>query len=642
MNNEVIDIENNIKKNSFDSYNKEIMHDIENIRDESMEDSIPSDDFNSMGRIPDINIKKELKIICKYSILSLIIFSPAIIQLSLHNCYEILNLCVWLWCFLLSMSIITFTVIKFLITLCRYFLKDSKLLRFNNIFFLVRLHTNIVTLLTSIVLYCTWEYYIIKVVIDTENRIMPLITKLLACVLTVNFMTLFKNYIVLQLAHKFLWKTYLTKASTSLFSQYVYLLLVNYVKKGYITSADQLVALKFAKNTDPEKISIYALVKIISYVPNKEIGEFDNLSIASNKSAKKFAINLFNILYERLNKDVSNKSSNIIYNLLSQKKNYKNIVVNNHDTIKIPVDSFTKIFITPLFTEVDKFFNSKNFKKKKDEENKDSINKRNFVDTFIKLYKERKNLSLSIKDYENILHKLGHILSFFMYIITFFIWLLIFKVNVSQLAVTWITIFVGLSFAFGSSASAFIESCIFIFVTHVYDIGDRVEFTHENITYNCIVKHINLQHTIFKNWDQKIFTIPNNMLSKKVIFNHQKSGNAFITLAFDINSNVSVDYINNITKKLRLWASNQKDLTIISESICINYRTLSDSNKLTLSIYYEQSNNHQNLSLYYENKDALTKYLCEILTCDNNRYVLPMQPIVVYDNIKDTKDVKNN
>lgn len=620
-------------KNIKDKYNESYMHDIENIRDESMEDNVVSADFNTMGAISDINIKKELKIIFKYTAVSFILFIPAFIEMFIHKYYRILNISVWNWCFILSTSILTFAVIKFLVTLFRFFLKDSKLLRYNNIFFLIRLYSNIITSLTSIVIYCTWRYYILGTIKDKNNKIPPIVLNLLACGMTFNLMKLLKNYIVLQLAHKFLWKTYLAKASTSLFSQYIYLLLVNYVKKGYITKADQLVALKFAKNTDPDKISIYALVKIISYVPNKEIGEFNGIAVSSNKSAKQFAITLFDMLYEKLNTDTTNKSSNIIYNLLSQKQSYKCTAKNNNYTMKIHINSFTKIFVSSLFPEVDKFFNSKYFKKIKGKnDTPDSINKTNFVDTFIKLYKERKNLSLSIKDYENILHKLGNILSLLLYVVSFFICLLIFNIDIRQLAITWITIFVGLSFAFGSTASSFIESCVFIFITHVYDIGDRVEFIHENITYNAIVRHINLQQTVFRNWDEKLFTIPNNILSKKIIFNHQKSGNAFVSITFDINSTVSVDYINNITKKLQLWASNQKELTIISDSISINYRDLNNSNKLSITILYQQTNNHQDLSKYYQNKDALTKYLCEILTCDNNRYALPIQPIVIYQN----------
>ena len=610
------------------------LHDIENINDESMDDNTVSADFNSMGRIAKINIVKEFIKIFKYTAVSFLFFVPAIIELLIHKHCIIIHISLWNWCFLISTSIFTFALIKFLVTLFRFFLKDSKLLQYNNIFFLVRLYSNVITLFTSAVIYCTWKYYILGTIDENNRKIPAIISKVLACVITFNSMKLFKNYVVLQIAHKFLWKTYLTKASTSLFSQYIYLLLVNYAKKGYITKADQLVALTFAKNTDPEKISIYALVKIISYVPNKEIDEFNNISVSSNKSAKDFAITLFDMLYEKLNTDVTDKSSNVIYNLLSQKQSYKHVIKNN-DSMKISVNCFTKIFITSLFPEVDKFFNSKYFKKIKGNDTRDSINKTNFVDTFIKLYKERKNLSLSIKDYENILHKLGNILSLFIYIITFFIWLLIFNIDIRQLAISWITIFVGLSFAFGSSASAFIESCVFIFITHVYDIGDRVEFVHENITYNAVVKHIDLQHTIFKNWDEKMFTIPNNILSKKIIFNHQKSGNAFISINFDINSSVSVDYINNVTKKLQLWASNQKELTIISESIAISYRTLIDSNKLSITILYQQANNHQDLSKYYQNKDSLTKYLCEILTVDDNRYELPVQPIVIYQNTEE-------
>ena len=63
----------------------------------------------------------------------------------------------------------------------------------------------------------------------------------------------------------------------------------------------------------------------------------------------------------------------------------------------------------------------------------------------------------------------------------------------------------GLSFAIGGTVTEFISCCIFLFVKHPYDIGDRVTVDGHEL----IVKHISLMYSVFRRVDNDgIIQIP--------------------------------------------------------------------------------------------------------------------------------------
>lgn len=55
------------------------------------------------------------------------------------------------------------------------------------------------------------------------------------------------------------------------------------------------------------------------------------------------------------------------------------------------------------------------------------------------------------------------------------------------------TTLLSLSFAFSVTCQEFLGSCIFLFVKHPYDVGDRVDISDEQL----IVEKISLLYTVF-------------------------------------------------------------------------------------------------------------------------------------------------
>jgi hypothetical protein len=205
----------------------------------------------------------------------------------------------------------------------------------------------------------------------------------------------------------------------------------------------------------------------------------------------------------------------------------------------------------------------------------------------------------------------------------------IFNINIQKLTVTWLSLFLGISFMFSSTCSSFIESVTFIFIMHNYDIGDRVTFLNEGQSISCLVTKINLLNTIFKTWDNKWLTIPNQILSKKLIYNDRRSNNSFVKLDFSVSPETSINSIDIIQEKLQLWASLEKTLTIIPESIEICFRDLINPHVLLLAISYEQTTNFQDNSQFWKNKDYFTRELTKLSVEYNLLLRLPTQQILL-------------
>lgn len=65
------------------------------------------------------------------------------------------------------------------------------------------------------------------------------------------------------------------------------------------------------------------------------------------------------------------------------------------------------------------------------------------------------------------------------------------------------------TFIFGNSAKNMFEGIIFMFVTHPFDVGDRLLIDGNNL----IVKELGILYTIFQKWDGQVIYTPNSVLS---------------------------------------------------------------------------------------------------------------------------------
>lgn len=110
-----------------------------------------------------------------------------------------------------------------------------------------------------------------------------------------------------------------------------------------------------------------------------------------------------------------------------------------------------------------------------DRDGNGDITKPEMRETVQRIYKERKALVASLKDASSAIRKLDGVMLAIALFCMVFLFLLIFnRKNTVAALVPLGSIVLGFSFIFGNSAATLFESLIFIFATHVFDVGDLV------------------------------------------------------------------------------------------------------------------------------------------------------------------------
>lgn len=100
-----------------------------------------------------------------------------------------------------------------------------------------------------------------------------------------------------------------------------------------------------------------------------------------------------------------------------------------------------------------------------DKDNNGDISRAEIKTTVMKIYKERRFLSRSMRDVSVALKTLDQILLFFAMVILFFISLSVFNVSVGDSLTSVYSLGIGLSFIFKNAASNAFDAIMFLFVT---------------------------------------------------------------------------------------------------------------------------------------------------------------------------------
>lgn len=81
------------------------------------------------------------------------------------------------------------------------------------------------------------------------------------------------------------------------------------------------------------------------------------------------------------------------------------------------------------------------------------------------------------------------------------------------------TFILGLSWMIGTTMQEILAACIFLFVKHPYDCGDRISFSLSGDDQTYTVAKMQLMSSSFKRADGKYVWIGHNVLATKIIEN---------------------------------------------------------------------------------------------------------------------------
>ncbi|CAE6428030.1 unnamed protein product [Rhizoctonia solani] len=261
-----------------------------------------------------------------------------------------------------------------------------------------------------------------------------------------------------------------------------------------------------------------------------------------------------------------------------------------------------------------------------DKDGNGDISKKEMREAVQRIYRERKSLTASLKDMSAVVAKLDGVLISLALILILFICLLIFnRSNTLASLVPMATIILGFSFIFGNSAKTLFESLIFIFSTHVYDVGDLVMIDDQAL----FVKEFGLFSTTFRRVDGQEIIAPNSLLaSVKLIHNVRRSGSMWETTDLQISYDTPLEILEKLRQRLKQYvAGNSREWGGGCE---ININKMEYQNAIHLVVAMEHRGNWQDWGGRWNRRNAFMKNLKAELENLEIQYSLPLQPVTFH------------
>jgi hypothetical protein len=221
--------------------------------------------------------------------------------------------------------------------------------------------------------------------------------------------------------------------------------------------------------------------------------------------------------------------------------------------------------------------------------------------------RQRKSLNSSMHDVDQAINALDGLLITIALIICVFVIIAFLAPEFRATLATSATALLSLSFVFATTAQEILGSCIFLFVKHPYDIGDRVDITSEQL----IVEHIALLYTVFKRVSNgKTVQIPNIGLNSLWVENITRSKamreQVSVFCAFD----TSFDDVNCLKQEMISFVRDPANSRDFYPDIEIEVVSIAEMNKLELRVEILHKSNWSNETLRTARR---SKFMCALV-----------------------------
>ena len=152
----------------------------------------------------------------------------------------------------------------------------------------------------------------------------------------------------------------------------------------------------------------------------------------------------------------------------------------------------------------------------------------------------------------------------------------------------------GLSFGFGRTLYEFLNGCIFIFLKHAYDVGDRVEVYNIAATMrtSVVVTRISILYTLFRRVDNgKDLQMSNDRLNMKRIENVSRSGANREELSVYVGFDTSFTDIERLKAELTAFVRARENCRDYQPHVEVRLHSIFELNKLELVVGFVHKSN---------------------------------------------------
>ncbi|TID25003.1 putative serine threonine protein kinase protein [Venturia nashicola] len=227
--------------------------------------------------------------------------------------------------------------------------------------------------------------------------------------------------------------------------------------------------------------------------------------------------------------------------------------------------------------------------------------------TVTEIGRGRKALARSMHDVDQAIKVLDNLLSTVVFIISIFVFIAFLNKSFTATLATAGTALLSMSFVFAVTCQEVLGSCIFLFVKHPYDIGDRIDLSTEQLT----VEHISLLFTVFKRVQNgKMVQIPNIVLNSVWIENVSRSKFMREQISIFCHFDTSIEDIEALRQEMIDFVTDSKNSRDFQPDIDIEVVGIAEMNKMELRIECKHKSNWANETVRAARR---SKFMCALV-----------------------------
>ncbi|KAJ5660549.1 hypothetical protein N7507_007000 [Penicillium longicatenatum] len=226
--------------------------------------------------------------------------------------------------------------------------------------------------------------------------------------------------------------------------------------------------------------------------------------------------------------------------------------------------------------------------------------------------RERKSITASLKDLDSVVSKLDNVFMFFVFVIVIVVFLSLISTSAAGVLTSAGSSILALSWLFSATAQEFLQSVIFVFVKHPFDVGDRVTIYgnagDSGLGDDYFVKEITLLYTEFKKMQGHVVQAPNSYLNGLFILNQRRSGALAEAIPIIIKYGTTIEQIDALRQRLLEFVRSEK--RDFQSNMLTELREVTDNFSLTLNIVFFYKSNWQNEGLRLQRRN---KFICMLM-----------------------------
>ncbi|KAK7183495.1 hypothetical protein DPSP01_008499 [Paraphaeosphaeria sporulosa] len=227
----------------------------------------------------------------------------------------------------------------------------------------------------------------------------------------------------------------------------------------------------------------------------------------------------------------------------------------------------------------------------------------------VEIGRERKSITASLKDLDSVVSKLDDVFLFIVVVITILVFISIISTSAAGVLTSAGSSVLALSWLFSATAQEFLQSVIFVFVKHPFDVGDRVTIYGNTgaagLGDDYFVKEIALLYTEFKKMEGHVVQAPNSYLNTLFILNQRRSGALAEAVPVVIKFGTTLEQIDSLRQRLLEFVTAEK--REYGSNILTELRQVTEVHSLTLNVVFFYKSNWQNELLRLQRRN---KFIC--------------------------------